>query len=99
MPDWAAGRPIGYDNTRQKYNSVRIDDMHTSMFASEGEAKDSGGKVIALEGRMDCPMTGRKDVPRKLVFRIISRDKHVLEMHDPSKGDNSRTMEIIYTRQ
>ena len=29
----------GYDNTKQKYNSVWIDDMHTSMFTSEGKAK------------------------------------------------------------
>lgn len=88
----------GYDNTKQKYNSVWIDDMHTSMFTSEGEA-ENGDKVITLEGKMDCPLTGQKDIPMKQVFRIISRDKHVFEMHDPSKGDNSKTMEITYTRK
>jgi Protein of unknown function (DUF1579) len=88
----------GYDNTKQKYNSVWIDDMHTAMFTSEG-AGENGGKVITLEGRYDCPITGQKDMAMKQVIRIISRDKHVLEMYDPSKGDNAKTMEITYTRK
>jgi hypothetical protein len=88
----------GYDNTKKKYNSVWLDDMNTYMFTSEGQATD-GGKVITLEGKYDCPVTGEKDKASKLVYRIISRDKHVFEMHDPSKGDKSKTMEITYTRK
>jgi len=87
----------GYDNMKQKYNSVWIDDMHTTMFTSEG-AGDDGNKVITLEGKFDCPMTGQKDTPMKQVLRIISRDRHVLEMFDPTKG-NAKTMEITYTRK
>ena len=87
----------GYDNTKQKYNSVWIDDMHTSMFTSEGEGEN--GKLITLEGKYDCPITGQKDMSMKQVIRVISRDKHVFEMHDPSKSDNSKTMEITYTRK
>ena len=48
---------------------------------------------------MDCPMTGEKDMPVKQVLRIISPDKHVFEMHDPRKGEKSKTMEITYTRK
>jgi hypothetical protein len=33
----------------------------------------------------------------KQVLLIISPDKHVFEMHDPTKGD-LKTMEITYTR-
>jgi len=55
--------------------------------------------VITLEGKYDCPVTGEKDKASKLIYRIISRDKHVFEMHDPSKGDKSKTMEITYTRK
>ena len=88
----------GYDNTKKKHNSVWIDDMHTTMFTSEGAAED-GGKVVTLEGKYDCPITGQKDMAMKQVIRVISRDKHVLEMHDPSKENNSKTMEITYTRK
>ncbi len=88
----------GYDNIKQKYNTVWVDDMHTSMMTSEGEAVN-GGKVITLEGKYDCPMTGQKNMTMKQVIRIISPDTHVFEMHDPTKGDHSRTMEITYTRK
>jgi hypothetical protein len=88
----------GYDNAKQKYNSVWIDDMNTTMFTSEGEGTD-GNKVITLEGSYDCAMTGEKNKASRQVYRIISRDKHIFEMHDPSKGANSKTMEITYTRK
>ena len=86
----------GYDNMKKKYGNVWIDDMHTSLFTSEGEGS---GDVFTFEGKMDCPITGQKDKPMKQVIRIINRDKHVFEMHDPSMGTNSKTMEIVYTRR
>jgi len=88
----------GYDNMKQKYTTVWVDDMSTAMMKSEGEAKD-GGRTITFEGRYDCAMTGRKDLPMKQVIRMISRDKHIFEMHDLSKGEHSKMMEITYTRK
>lgn len=88
----------GYDNTKKKYNNIWIDDMHTSVFVSEGDGGD-GGAVITLMGKMDCPLTGEKDKAMKQVIRIVSRDKHIFEMHDPTAGTNSKTMEITYTRR
>ena len=88
---------LGYDNTKQTFNSVWISDSQTSMFTSEGKG-DNGYKVITLEGRATCPASGQKDIPMKSVFRVLSPDKHVLEMFDGSKG-NAKTMEITYTRQ
>ncbi len=88
----------GYDNQKKKYNSLWVDDMSTAIFTSEGTAAD-GAKVITFNSRMDCPMTGEKDMPVKQVLRIISPDKHVFEMHDPRKGEKGKTMEITYTRK
>ena len=85
-------------NVRQKYRSVWIDDMSTTMVTSEGDA-DTNGKVIILGGDYACAMTGEKHKEAKQIYRIISHDKHVFEMHDPTKGDNSKTMEITYTRK
>jgi hypothetical protein len=87
---------MGYDNTKKKYNSVWMDDMHTAMFTSEGEGS-ADGKTISLEGKSDCPLTGQKDMPMKQVFRIMSRDKHVFEMYDLSKGEQVKT--LTYTRK
>ena len=85
---------MGYDNTKQTFNTVWVSDMQTATFISEGKG-DSGNKVITLEGKANCPATGRKDVPMKTVFRILSPDKHLFEMYD----GNTKTMEITYTRQ
>ena len=85
---------IGYDNTKQTFNTVWVSDMQTAMFVSEGRG-ENGNKVITLEGKTNCPATGRKDVLMKTVFRVISPDKHLFEMYD----GNTKTMEITYTRQ
>ena len=93
------GRTItGFDNTKQTFNSVWVSDMQTAMFKTEGKG-ENGNKVITLEGKASCAATGRKDVPMKLVLRVISPDKHTFEMFDGSKGENAKTMEITYTRQ
>jgi hypothetical protein len=88
----------GYDNVRQKYRSVWLDDMSTTMVTSEGEA-DDGGKVITLGGDYACALTGERHKQTKQILRIVSRDKHVFEMHDPARGESSKTMEITYTRK
>ena len=88
---------IGYDNTKQTFNTVWVSDMQTSIFCSEGRG-DSGNKVITLEGKASCPATGQRDVTMKTVFRVLGPDKHTFEMFDSSRG-NAKTMEITYTRQ
>ena len=87
---------MGYDNTKQAFNTVWVSDMQTSMFTSEGTG-ESGNKVITLEGKSTCPSAEQKETLIKSVFRILSSDKHVFEMFDETKG--MKTMEITYTRQ
>ena len=89
---------IGYDNTKKKFNNVWMDDLHTAMFTSEGNA-DAGNKVITVQGAYDCPITGEKNKRMKQVIRIVSNDKHVYEMYDLSQGQDMKTMEITYTRK
>ena len=84
---------MGYDNTKQTFNSVWMSDVQTSMLTSEGKG-EKDNKVITLEGKADCPATGKKNISMKLVFRVLSADKHVLEMFN----DGTKSMEITYTR-
>jgi hypothetical protein len=88
----------GYDNVRGKYNSVWVDDMSTTMFTSEGEV-DAEGKVFTFTGSYSCALTGEKHKTARQVYRILSRDKHIFEMHDLSKPGASKTMEITYVRK
>jgi hypothetical protein len=78
----------GYDNLKQKYNSLWVDDMSTAIFTSLGTA-DDGVKAITFESKMDCPVTDQKDMPVKQVLRILGRDKHVFEMYDLRDGKES----------
>jgi Protein of unknown function (DUF1579) len=87
----------GYDNVRQKYRSIWIDDMSTTMVTSEGEATNDG-KIITLEGDYACALTGEQHKTTTQIYRILSPNRHVLEMHDPARGDNSKVMEITYSR-
>lgn len=93
-----SGRTLmGFDNTKQTFNSVWVSDSQTSMFVSEGKG-DSSNKVITQEGKASCAATGRKEVPMRTVLRVIDANKHVFEMYDATQGD-ARTMEITYTRK
>jgi hypothetical protein len=79
---------LGYDNFKQTFNSVWLSDMQTSMFTTEGKG-ENGFKTITLKGVSSCPATGRKDIPMKVVLRILSPDKHTFEMFDGSTGAGS----------
>ena len=56
--------------------------------------------TLTFLSKMDCPMTGEKDMSFKQVIRIINADTHVFEMHETREGKSERkTMEITYTRK
>jgi hypothetical protein len=92
------GRPfkgltlLGYDNTKQTYNMVWLADTQTSIFTSEGKG-DNGNKVITLDGKATCPMSGGEKAVQS-VYRILGADKHVFEM----SHDGKKTLEVTYTR-
>jgi len=88
------GRGIfGFDNTKQKFVSIWLDDMNTGIYTSEGKG-DNGNKVITLEGKANCAATGEHDVPMGQVIRVLSHDKHTVELYH----DGRKTMQITYTR-
>jgi len=88
----------GYDNVRQKYRSVWVDDMSTTIVTSEGDADDAG-KVFTFGGNYACAMTGEKNKESTMVYRVLNRDKHVFEMYDLAEGKKIKMMEITYTRK
>ena len=88
----------GYDNVRGKYRSVWVDNMSTTIVTSEGDF-DAANKTLTFNGDYACAMTGDKNKKAKMISRIVNKDKHVFEMHDPTLGANSKVMEITYTRK
>jgi hypothetical protein len=90
----------GYDNMKKKYVGAWVDNMGTMLSTTEGTV-DADHKVITSTGKMDDPMTGQKDKTVKYILRIISKDKHILEMYDLSlgEGDKGKMGEIVYSRK
>jgi hypothetical protein len=88
---------LGFDNFKRTFNSVWISDMQTSMFTTEGKGENDN-RLITLEGTSSCAGTGQKDIPMKVVLRILSPNMHTFEMFDGSRGEDAKTMEITYTR-
>jgi hypothetical protein len=89
----------GYDPVKKQYQSVWLDSMTNQMMYSTGTASEDG-KVITYTSTMDDVLTGRKNVPIKMVLRKISDDKAVFEMYVTlPDGKEFKTMEMEYTRQ
>jgi hypothetical protein len=90
---------MGYDNFAKKYFMFWVDNLGTTFSSAEGFA-DRDGKVITLYGRMDEPTTGEIGKIVKYVYRLVSNDKYVFEIHDPAIGEpNTKVMEVTYTRK
>jgi hypothetical protein len=99
------GHPIkgfgitGYDNYKHKYLSSWVDSLTTTMNTAEGNF-DQTGKVMLSFGPLDEPITGEHDKCVEYIWRFLSPDKMVFEVHDLPIGEtNTKVVEIIYTRK
>ena len=84
---------MGFDNIKQTFNTVCVNDMQTAIFTSEGKG-ENGNKVLTLTGTSNCAATGQKDIPMKTVYRVTGPDKYVLEVFK----DGTKSMEVSFTR-
>lgn len=90
-------RLIGYDNFRQKYDAVWIENYRTSIVVSEGMANEAGD-VITLTGTYGDTATG-KTRPLKWVLTIVDENEHTYQEFDTANsGKEYVAIEIRYTR-
>ncbi|MBI4548727.1 MAG: DUF1579 domain-containing protein [Ignavibacteriae bacterium] len=88
----------GYNNVNKRYEMFWIDNSSTAMFTGDGTF-DQSGKVLTLYGKMDDPTTGEHGKNIKYVLRVVDKDKHIFEFHDPVYEPNTKMGEIVYTRK
>jgi hypothetical protein len=89
---------IGYDNQKQKFVSVWMDNMGTMVLTSEGTSDDSGKTITFRSADYTCPITGQKTYT-KTVYQIEGNDKFVMKMYGPGPdGKEFQTMELVHTR-
>lgn len=87
---------FGHDNIKKEYVGTWTDTMGTGMMFSTGKY-DPATKAFTMYGEFAEP-TG-KTVKARDVIRIVSKDKHTMEMFVPGPdGKEFKTMEIVYTR-
>lgn len=101
--DWA-GMPFegvgytGYDNVRQEYTCVWLDNMSTGIMEVSGTF-DPKSKVIRTSGHFSCPMTGEKDRWVRSEVKIIDNDNNTYTSYFKGPdGKEFKSMEISYTR-
>jgi hypothetical protein len=89
---------VGYDNFRNRFDSVWLDNMGTAMLNFSGQL-DRTGKVMTMYGEMDEP--GLKMVGRmvKYVIKVVDDKKFVFEMYDLAAGPDYKVFDITYTRK
>jgi hypothetical protein len=89
----------GYDNYAKMYHGLWVDNLSTTLATMEGTF-DQSGKVLTMYGKMNEWMTGELGKTVKYVTRVVSKDKHVFEIHDLSIGEpNTKVIEVTYTRK
>ncbi|MBA3832068.1 MAG: DUF1579 domain-containing protein [Chthoniobacterales bacterium] len=86
----------GYDNVKQKFVSSWIDNMGTGIMMSEG-TYDPGTKTFTYQAEEEM-MPGMKTKVREVV-KIVDKDHHTFEFYEDRGGQETKTMEIDYTRQ
>jgi len=89
---------LGYDNLKQEYCGVWMDNMSTSVMSYSGTFDEKAG-VMTCYGEGIDPMSGQKYTSR-MVTRVVSPDEHVWEMYSPGPdGKEVKWVEITYVRK
>ena len=86
----------GFDNGRQTYQTIWMDNMGTGMMIGEG-SYDPSKKTLTDHGRFTDPMIGQRSY--RGVITLIDDDHHSYEMYVADENSiEFRMMEILYTR-
>ncbi len=87
----------GYDRVLGKYTSYWIDSMTTSSTSLTGTSKD-GGKTVEYTGAM-ADFEGGGMVQVRWVAEHKSDDETHIDMFVQHDGQETRSMELVYTRK
>jgi hypothetical protein len=89
----------GYDNMKNEYNSIWVDNMATGMMKATGQF-DKKSNTMIEKGTFSCPMTGEKSKAFETKWKITDNDHYTYEMwvKDTKTGKQFKSMEIAYQR-
>ncbi len=89
---------MGYDLFKQSFVSTTVTTMDTAMNHNEGDLNQAGD-VLLLYGTIDEYLDGQHDKMSKTVYRFLSEDEIVMEVHDFTIGEeNTMVVQVTYKR-
>lgn len=89
---------LGYDNFKKSYVGTSVQNMDTAMLRYEGDVDPKTGALV-MYGKMDEYLTGEHDKMVKYIWRFVSDDKLIFEVHDLAIGEkNTMVIEQTYLR-
>ncbi|QQS38136.1 MAG: DUF1579 domain-containing protein [Ignavibacteriales bacterium] len=86
----------GFDNAKKEFFNTWIDNMGTGLAYATGKYNEKNNST-EFKGMMVDPMTG-KDTPFREVFKMIDKNKMVMEMYWEEGGKEFLGLELTYTR-
>ncbi len=90
---------IGYDNAKDTYNDIWMDNMGTGIMSGTG-TYDSTGKKFVFTGTLSCPTEDQKEKPYRSVITMVSPNQYTYEMYTTGPDNKEfRTMEIVFTKK
>ena len=90
---------VGYDRFKKSYVTAALGTMDTALLTSEGDL-DPNGKVLITYGTLDEYLTGEHDKMVKYVWRFLSDDEILMEIHDLPIGEtNTKVVEMRFLRE
>ena len=78
---------MGYDNFRDEYVSIFMDNMSTAPMIARG-TYDPATRTFTLTGTMDDFMSGTRDMPFRQVTTITDDTHATMEMYAPGPDGN-----------
>lgn len=89
---------LGYDNYREEYVSIWIDNMSTAAMITRG-THDPATNTITMTGTVDDFMAGKSDVALRTVTHWEDPDTVVFEIYAPGPdGKEFKTLEVTGRR-
>jgi hypothetical protein len=90
---------LGYDNFKQSFVTTTVTSVDTAMLRAEGDLTPDG-KALITYGTLDEYLTGEHDKMVRYVWRFLSDDEIVLEIHDLPIGEvDTKVVETRFLRK
>jgi hypothetical protein len=89
---------VGYDNVREQYQSIWLDNFMTGIMENTGTF-DAATNTLKTSGTFGCPMTGEKDRWSRAEWKIVDNDNNVYTSYAKGPdGNEFKSMEIVFKR-